>query len=731
MPTYEVTSPDGKTWEVNAPDGATQDQVLSYAKQQWSASQKPAEKPAAVQAGEAIKDSLPRQFGLTARYGIEGLANIAEPVRMALNALGVPGQQRPMSEVVGSYLTKAGLPEPQGANERVIGDASRLVAGSMGGGALAGKLAQGAEGTTQKVLESLAARPGMSAISAAGAGGAGGSVREAGGGPWAQFGAALLGGVAAPMAAQGAANAAKAGVASVKSLLASPSDLDALLTVQLQKAGVDPTTIGAAAKAQLRDDTKAALLSGQPLDAAALRRLTDYRNIGATPLLGDITQDPAILTQQRNLSKQAANTKGMPAGLPNIENQNARRVISTLENATGSADDAYTTGQKIISAVNSKDASLQAQERALYGAAQDSQGRALPLDRGSFLDEAFGNLANSNKMAFLPENISKFLETLGKGTVKVNGQEYPVPFDVNTIDQLKTTLATASRSTSDGNARAAIKAVRDALENVQPKMQDFNGAQLATQAQAAALRAGDPAAKAMEAFDAARSFARDRRQWQESANFIEDALGGAAPDAFVKKHIIGGTVDDLSKLRQMIGGPAVSDSRALVPSNGPAQTAQQSGQLLDSVRKQLVDYIMQRGKADGDTVKFTSAGMNDALKQIGDRKLSMFFSPDEISQIKSAVNVGRYMQSQPIGSAVNNSNTAGAALGRMTSLLDKVSPVPGVGPLFADPVKGGLLQLQLRGMGKLSNGLLGANEPPPPLTPSLLIPGLLAAPTLN
>lgn len=52
MPAYQITSPDGKTWEVNAPEGASQDQVLEYAKSQWSKSQpkQRAELPAPVRA---------------------------------------------------------------------------------------------------------------------------------------------------------------------------------------------------------------------------------------------------------------------------------------------------------------------------------------------------------------------------------------------------------------------------------------------------------------------------------------------------------------------------------------------------------------------------------------------------------------------------------------------------------------------------------------------------------
>ena len=36
MPTYEITSPDGRRFQVTAPEGATQDQVLAYAQQNYS-----------------------------------------------------------------------------------------------------------------------------------------------------------------------------------------------------------------------------------------------------------------------------------------------------------------------------------------------------------------------------------------------------------------------------------------------------------------------------------------------------------------------------------------------------------------------------------------------------------------------------------------------------------------------------------------------------------------------
>jgi hypothetical protein len=242
------------------------------------------------------------------------------------------------------------------------------------------------------------------------------------------------------------------------------------------------------------------------------------------------------------------------------------------------------------------------------------------------------------------------------------------------------------------------------------------------------LRAGDPAAQAMGAFDTARSFARSRREWQQSAGFIEDALGGATPDKFVQKHIIGAPVEELAKLRKEIGGSGISASREVGQVN-PNATAGGNGETLESVRKQLVSYILERGRADSDTGSFASASMKDALKAIGDRKLALFFSPQEIQSIKSAVNVGRYMYSQPPGSAVGNSNTGAVLLGnRLSSMLDRISPLPVVGPMVAQPLQGGLLQMQARSMRNLSQGLLAPQAPVPSMIPSLAIPGLLSIP---
>lgn len=667
-------------------------------------------KPTAVRAGESI-GGIPRQLGLTARYGIEGLAGLAqigtEPIRALMEAVGAPKMQ-PLQQAASGALDRLGMPSPQGADERVIGDASRLMAGGAGLAGAARGAANVLTGVPKTVAAAMGANPGTQAISGAGAGLAGGAVREGGGGELNQFGASLLGGLAAPAAAGGAMAAVNAGGNLARRLTTSPQQIDGILKMELGKVGVKWEDLGAAIKVQLRKDAEGAIYSGQPIDQAALRRLADYRAIGATPQLGDITQDPRTLTMQRNLAKQLANTRGGVAGadLPNIDNVNARRVLSTLEEAGGKSPlDAYSTGQAIIGRVKGKDAALKAQTDALYSRARDSSGRSVELDGYGFTKNATEAL-QKNLAPKLGDEVDSALNDIATGKT---------PLTVEYAEQLKTMLgrkAAAAKGTQ-GDLAYAYGLVRQALDDAElkaaPKINPGSLPAIPGTVPPSTAGAGD---ESIAAFNAARSAAKKRFGWQESAKFIEDALNDAAPDAFVKKHVIAAPAGELAKMRAEL---------------------EQSPEALAAVKKQLVSYILERGRADSDVVKFSSAGMNDALRALGDRKLSLFFSPDEIQQIKSAVNVGRYMQSQPVGSAVNNSNTGALLLGRLSTMLDAAAPVPLVGPIVAQPLQGGLLQLQARQMNNLGSGLLRAQPKPDGggiLAPAVISGGLLFPPGL-
>lgn len=678
-------------------------------------------------------DRALRQGGLTARYALEGLPQtldiIAAPFKAATDAAAglLTGQglgyRSPTLSQMGTQASDAiGLPEPQTRQERVVGTAVRTGFGAAGGVGAARALASAA-GTAAPVVRDVAtafaANPGSQVISGTAAGGAAEASKEAGGTPFGQFLAALTAGVAAPIVARGAVGAGTAVRTKVREMAAPVQQVEAVLRTELGRAGVDWDALGAQAKLALAKDVGSLVYNGQPLNREALTRLAQYRAIGATPLLGDITQDPQLLTLQRNLTAQLANMQNPVAksSLPSLQNENAKRVLGTLESASSSTDDAFASGERMIGLAQGRDAVRKRAEDQLYAQAREAAGRDIPLDRDQFLFTAYGELARQNKGAFLPPEIGNLLKQIRVGEIVDDaGNRFQTPFSVDQIDNLKTVLASAQRGAKDGNVRAAINIVRDALESTQPATTPtkltFGGNQVATPQTAQTMRASDALpAEAMSKFDAARSAARERRTWQESARFIEDALDGSVPpDTFVRKHIIGAPVDELSKLRAEIG-----DNR----------------ELLESVRKQMADYILARGNADSDVARFGSKGLEDGFKALGERKLSLFFAPEEITQLRAAVRVGKYMQSRPEGSGVNSSNSFNAAAGKIADLLFTARNVPGIGPWITEPARGMALQVQTIPLRNLRNGLATPAPRPTASGASVPLSTLLLSPAIQ
>lgn len=150
----------------------------------------------------SVGEEITRQLGLTGRYMLEGastpvaiIGNAANGVANlgigAVNALA--GTNIPKFTTYEKYrdtaLEKAGLPQPENAKERVIGDMSRFVSGI---GPSAG-IAKVGEMAGTKALAPLAENMAGQAIAAETAGGAYGVAKEHTDNPWLQALAALGG----------------------------------------------------------------------------------------------------------------------------------------------------------------------------------------------------------------------------------------------------------------------------------------------------------------------------------------------------------------------------------------------------------------------------------------------------------------------------------------------------------------------------------------------------------
>lgn len=655
-------------------------------------------------AGQSINrgiSDIPRQIGLTARYALEGPAQAAqiftEPVAGLMRAAGI--KTKPLGEIASGFADTVGLPKPETSQERVVGDATRLLAGT-GGMLGASRAVAQLPGMVGTVGAGMAANPTAQLTGAVGAGTMGGLSREGGGNEMQQAGAALIGGVAGGMV-PGAANAAvNAGKRLFNQL--TPQQMDVQISNVLQRAGMDYSQVPERARQSLRTQMQDALRAGQELDPAAVRRLAEFQTIGATPTRGMVTQDPVRITQEMNLAKMGATSSdGGLQSLARVQNQNNARLIDVMNESGANRGDPFRAGQQTIGAIQGRDADMASRVTGLYQQARDTSGRSAQLDGAAFTRAANQALDEGLLGGALPPDVANHMNRIARGEV---------PFDVNYAEQLKTRIAALQRATSDGSARMALGTVRRALDETPlmsaPTVNPGNLPSIPGTVPPSPMQLGQ---ESINAFNQARDAARQRFGWQESARPIEAALNGAQPDKFVENFVIRGSVADASAVAR----------------NAPTE----------EVKNAILAHLKEKslGGAADEVGKFSQSAYNKALNQIGDRKLALFFTPEEVNQLRTVGRVASYMQNQPVGSAVNNSNSGALLLGKG---LDVLNSIPVIGPLAGPALQNINITMQQRAAQNVAPGLL-AIQPRQPLASGLLNPalgfsgGLLAAPPVN
>lgn len=687
----DVKMPDGNVI-TNVPDDITQSQLMKlYNNGKMKGFSGQPEKGLGDKINDVLGDvslsNVKRQAELTARYGLQGVGDLldtlASPIRAGLNAAGANIHGR-TGEAIANLLN---LPNPESQQERVVGKGAELLAGGIGP-MKAATFLKDAGPVVKGIAESFSETPVQQGASAAGAGSLGEYVKETGGNGPAQFVGALAGGLAAPVgvnAVKSVANAAKSAIARQ-----APQDINITIQHILDSGdGVQYAELGQRAKALLRQDVENAMKSGGKLDADAVRRLADYRAVGATPKLGTVTLDPVQITREKNLSKMGANTSdGSLQALSRVENDNNSSLIDGL-NALGAGGnlDAVGAGKNVIGALDFVNNAAKGVINKLYDIAKASAGRSVPLDGAAFTRQADDLLKKNLLQGRLPADIREHLNNIAQGNV---------PFDVDYAEQLKTLMGNIQRSQGTDNAtKTALGFVRDALENT-PAMSDIGEG-------------------AINAFNQARRVNRGWMNVVDRTPALQAVRDGVEPDKFVQQYIIGNgnksNVLDVLQLKNLI-------------KNDP--------QAMDSVRGQILGFIKEKALngASDEVGKVSQSALNKAINSIGDRKLSAFFSSEEIAQLKALGRVASYEQVQPIGSAVNNSNSGALALGGMLDFMANnriLSRIPMADMAIRQPARNFSTQLQINQAQNIPAGLLAPSVKPDRQYPL----GLLMAPLIG
>lgn len=702
MPQYVEVN--GQTIEF--PDGMASAEIEAAIKANMM-SIRPA-KPAAVEAGSMLRE-VPRQLGLTARYFMEGPANalqiVTEPAAGLMRAAGL--NAAPLGQVATRAADALGLPSPETANERVVGDAVRLGSGSMFGAGAAKLLSRGLNGVAQLVAQQLAANPIQQASAAAGGGLAGGSVREAGGSAMEQVGAAVVGtvlGSLAPGAASSAANR-------VQSLIRKPDplQLEGRISLALRESGVDWEAVPRSIKSQLVQDVRKATATGAELNNDALRRLADFRLTGTTPTRGMLTLDPVQITREQNLAKIGASTADTELqGLARLQNQNNTALIGNLNNLGANRGDTLRAGETVTSSILGRQAGLRNAEQAAWDAAKSSPGYRMPVSAGP-LNQINAALGDEGLMPFMNPTISRYMEAFQ------TGQQ---PFTPQAYRNLQSMLA--REVAKGGNEGAAASLAQRILRDADIAPAGFSTApgSLVTQGTASAMRAADGAVDdSISAVNAARRATRQAYQFEDSSPLVRSVLSEGAssdPQRIAQRYILGGTANETAELLQQVG----PQNREVI-----------KNAVLSSLKEKALS-----GQPD-EVGKFSQSAFNKALNQLGERKLSLLFTPEELTAIRANARVASYMQVQPVGSAVNNSNSGALMLGQVLDWLPPVVRHSPVGKsLVFDPLRSIDVSLSQRQAQNIMPALV--NQQSRPLLPGLFGPGvamggLLAAPGVD
>jgi hypothetical protein len=269
-----------------------------------------------------------------------------------------------------------------------------------------------------------------------------------------------------------------------------------------------------------------------------------------------------------------------------------------------------------------------------------------------------------------------------------------------------------------GNEGAAASLARRVLEqsDLQPAGFADAGDALVTSQMANGMRSADAnASNAIDAVNQARQATRQAYAYEDSNPLIRSVLSDGAtsdPQRIAQRYIIGGTTREAQDIAQQVGP---------------------QGQQV--IKNALVNYLKTKALngASDEVGKFSQSAYNKALSDLENNgKLQIFFSPEEVTQLKSMGRAASYLQAQPVGSAVNNSNSGALVLGKGYDFLKNVAgKVPGGKTFVVDPLQNIEISLQQRQAANVRPGLLAPDPKKAQLNglaPAAYIGGLLAAP---
>lgn len=462
-------------------------------------------------------------------------------------------------------------------------------------------------------------------------------------------------------------------IGKVSARINAPTEATVDISGELSKKGIDYSKLSKDVQDSLKKDAARSLRAGGIIDAEALARKADFESVGVKPTLGQITRDPMQYQFEQN-------TKGIVGSGDSLSqrfNEQNKQLVDAMnkvrQSTGGKGADKYDAGSAILNSLKQSDDAAKANVGSLYDSARNAAGINTQLNHINFAKSVSDNLDQAMIGDALPAGIRNAINKIATGDM---------PFTIQKAEQIRQAINGQMPKIPDRSS-VAMKMVNDALQNEIDSVGSSIGGQ------------------AGEAFKAARAAASSRFSELEKSPALKAAVDGFEPNDFVDKFILKAKPGDLMSLRSNI---------------------QKHPELWNEARGQVIDFLKSKavsGQTD-EFAKFSQSGFKNGMNSIGDARMKILFSPDEISELKQIQRVASSIQVQPVGSAVNNSGTSQAA----ANLLTRLSHVPYLKEMAINPI------MNFRMHGKINSALnpglpLSAQMPGKVnIPPSILLKGL-------
>lgn len=402
--------------------------------------------------------------------------------------------------------------------------------------------------------------------------------------------------------------------------------------------------VGEAVRRNIVAEATKNLSKGKEVDAAGLARQALLKQYNLKGTQAQISRDPIAWKNEVELAKNNPE-------LNDVRIQNHDQVRSTWQSLADDTNarpvDNNARMESTFDTLRQGDEARQADIGAKYNAAREMSGNDLPLNHIRFINQASREIEKDGLGPFVPSSITKVFTQMFDTP---NNSRFTYEKSETLIKILNAEFKKAERA-GDGNTTKVIGIIRKNLDNeVDNSVADLSGG-LGQGASDGGL------AGTQGAWNTARGAAKDRFQDLDSNPALKAALDDVAPDKSFDTLVLKANERDLVKL---------------VDSLKKSPEGQQN---LADLQGAAIEHFIAKASRGNDGA-FSPAGLNNAISTFGNNRMKALFTPQQISRINDVKQVTDILLQQPLGSAVNHSNTASALIPFLQRIVGSV-PVAG------------------------------------------------------